>query len=987
MRSDPRNVLSFAESLQRIDFYRNGIALLPDPGDKHPGVALFLEVGPSGPQRRFCDCDTSHGRTCSHILELSNIYRNLAKLPDNPVSYDAFKRSFWYQLGGLLVDMRSDGSIGFHERHTVLENPSLLRVSEKNGPELFTYFSSGPDRARLKDLCADFFWPSLEDVVPRRCDLIKRLQSHCMNPSEHALREKGFKTRGRAFDESIWYRLAYHCFREFTSQDTRFHPFVEEKTGSFMLLYRATDGENLCRLCIPRHHVRGALSLLRQAFPDREDLPVHPVPLKAIYNITINTELDLEVRPVIQMMQEDGETAFFDHPDFERFRYGNLVYIRELGVLAELEDPDRPRRFKAPVKMTLRDSQLPSFLDEISDELAENLHVVDEGVKNLRIFREFDTFQIRADAIERDWCWLSLKYGFGNDTLSLLDIWSAQKEGRRFISTSQGWVDCESPSLQGLGRFLPHGTQLGDSDSIRLSRAQLLRWQALAPDHFPLSADKKGDEGLLKRILSLKPSKPLPKLRGLTSSLRGYQERGLEWLAFLHENGLGGLLCDDMGLGKTHQVMALMVFLQKHRHEKRSFLVVCPTTVLSHWETKLNTHAPDLEVLVYHGNTREPVQALNGCKVLLTSYGIMRRDVETLREIDFGLAVFDEAQQIKNPETLSFQAAREIRAGLRVGLTGTPIENNLIELKALLDLVLPQYLGSDADFNRHYVIPIQEKKDDTRRHELSRVVSPFILRRLKKSVLMELPDKIEDVRLCSLSDDQIKLYRDAVSSRSRELLLALEEEQTPVPYMHIFALLNLLKQICDHPALVAGRPEEYERFGSGKWELFKELLHESLASGQKLVVYSQYLDMIRIIERYLTRSGIGHTTLTGQSRDRGAIISRFSEDPDCLVFVGSLRAGGLGIDLVAASVVVHYDRWWNAAREDQATDRVHRIGQNRGVHVFKLITEGTLEEKIDAIIGRKKKLADSILQEDDPGLVKAFTREELIGLLSFPDNP
>jgi SNF2 family DNA or RNA helicase len=204
--------------------------------------------------------------------------------------------------------------------------------------------------------------------------------------------------------------------------------------------------------------------------------------------------------------------------------------------------------------------------------------------------------------------------------------------------------------------------------------------------------------------------------------------------------------------------------------------------------------------------------------------------------------------------------------------------------------------------------------------------------------------------------------------------------------MHIFALITLLKQICNHPATVEGNPENYDQFQSGKWELFKELLDESLDSGQKVVVYSQYLDMIRIVEKHLKQNKVNFATLTGASRHRGKIVSRFNKDPACRVFVGSLKAGGTGIDLVAASVVIHYDRWWNAAREDQATDRVHRIGQKRGVQVFKLVTEGTLEEKISAIIEKKKNLMDGVVKEDDPGLLKTFSRKQLIELLAAPNS-
>jgi SNF2 family DNA or RNA helicase len=264
---------------------------------------------------------------------------------------------------------------------------------------------------------------------------------------------------------------------------------------------------------------------------------------------------------------------------------------------------------------------------------------------------------------------------------------------------------------------------------------------------------------------------------------------------------------------------------------------------------------------------------------------------------------------------------------------------------------------------------------------LRRIISPFTLRRLKKDVLAELPEKFEDVHTCSLSDTQVKLYREALADKGASLISQLESDSEPAPYIHIFALLNLLKRICDHPALALNRIEEYQDFESGKWDLFQELLFETLDSGQKAVVFTQYLGMIEMMERLLRSLGIQFVSLTGSSLNRGEIVRRFNEDSDCRVFLGSLKAGGTGIDLVGGSTVLHYDRWWNAAREDQATDRVHRIGQKRAVQVIKLVTEGTLEEKISAIIERKRKLMDSVVQVDNPQLSKIFTRKELIELL------
>jgi SNF2 family DNA or RNA helicase len=275
----------------------------------------------------------------------------------------------------------------------------------------------------------------------------------------------------------------------------------------------------------------------------------------------------------------------------------------------------------------------------------------------------------------------------------------------------------------------------------------------------------------------------------------------------------------------------------------------------------------------------------------------------------------------------------------------------------------------------------------TRLEELRRIISPFILRRTKAAVLDELPEKIEDLRLCALSEDQIGLYREAVEGPgAAEIVGRLQSGTDPVPYIHVFALLNVLKRICDHPALALDELENAGSYRSGKWDLFKELLDEALDNGQKVVVFTQYLGMVDLIAWHLEELGVGYVTLTGSSRNRGDLVDRFNQEPDCRVFVGSLKAGGTGIDLIGGSVVIHYDRWWNSAREDQATDRVHRMGQRRAVQVFKLVTEGTLEEKIHSIIERKRRLADAVIQEDDPKLSKLFTREEILDLLRPVDD-
>ncbi len=457
--------------------------------------------------------------------------------------------------------------------------------------------------------------------------------------------------------------------------------------------------------------------------------------------------------------------------------------------------------------------------------------------------------------------------------------------------------------------------------------------------------------------------------------------KGVDWLRFLFENGLSGLLCDDMGLGKTHQAMALMVSLRERNRIRDPFLVVCPTTLISHWLNKIREHAPGLKPAAYHGGERDLKAALKKARALVTSYGVMRNDIARLNEVRFSLAVFDEIQNLKTRATQNYQAARSIRARMRIGLTGTPIENSVSDLKPLFDLVLPGYLGSEDEFAERYGAADTGSTAAPATVELRKLIAPFILRRLKSAVLEELPNKIEDLRTCELSDAQVRLCRDALATRGPDLLKQLRSGKRRLPYIHIFALLRLLKRICDHPDLALNAIRDYQKFESGKWELFQELLFESLDNAQRVVVFSQYLGMISIMEQLLTDLGIGFASLTGASVDRGGIVRRFNNESDCRVFLGSLRAGGAGIDLVAGSIVIHYDRWWNAAREDQATDRVHRIGQKRAVQVCKLIAAGTLEEKISAIIDRKRRLMDSVVQADDPHLDKIFTRDELIDLL------
>lgn len=490
---------------------------------------------------------------------------------------------------------------------------------------------------------------------------------------------------------------------------------------------------------------------------------------------------------------------------------------------------------------------------------------------------------------------------------------------------------------------------------------------------------------LFQEIRNFKTSDLLD-LVGLKSELRPYQKVGVNWLWFMYCHDLSSLLCDEMGLGKTHQAMALLAAVSnQHKKNKKKYLVVCPTSVIYHWEELLKSFLPKLRVLTFYGVQRTMKNFKRSYDLLLTSYGTLRSERDMLGKIPFEVAIFDELQVAKNRQSQTHKSLSCIQAKMRLGLSGTPIENQLLELKALFDIILPAYLPTEKLFKEQFVVPIEKNHDKEKQIILKGLVKPFILRRKKTDVLKDLPEKIEEVALCQLSEEQKNLYRNIYAETKKTLVKELENKDEPIPYIHIFSLFSKLKQICDHPSLFHKDAANYTKHESGKWDLFVELLSEIRESRQKVVVFSQYLGMLDIIESHLTKEGIEFAGIRGATKDRKHQLVKFRDDPKCEVFVGSLQAAGVGIDLISASIVIHYDRWWNPAKEDQATDRVHRIGQKRGVQVFKFMTKGTIEEHIHNLIERKKGLVERVVGYDNADELKNLDREEILSLLNKID--
>jgi SNF2 family DNA or RNA helicase len=582
--------------------------------------------------------------------------------------------------------------------------------------------------------------------------------------------------------------------------------------------------------------------------------------------------------------------------------------------------------------------------------------LVPESLRNARFFDEKDEVLYDFAPATSELLDVDVVLRCDNITIPAADIAAARKAKQKVLLRGNVWIDVADAQFAWLDatRFYGAGRML-------LTKLEYLRVRGLVRGRAVFRGDE-STEAVFRVFDELHDASAAPTPATLGIDLYGYQQTGYHWLWLLQQNGFGGLLCDDMGLGKTHQAMALIRAMTKV-DSGASVLIVCPTSVIDHWREKLARYLPDVPFTIHYGAGRS---VRRDARLIVTSYGVLRSDLDRLRGRTFDLLIVDEIQTIKNAETATHQALRAIDRRIAIGLTGTPVENHERELKTLVDFVVPGYLPETVNDRRL----------------LQRLVRPFVLRRTKAQVLPELPPKIVDKRYCELMPEQRAIYRSVIESRAEPLRAQLRAG-AKIPYIHVFAALNYLKQICNHPASLRG-PLGAD-VPSGKWELFTELLDECMTSGLKVVVFSQYLSMLELIEQHLERNAIGFASIKGATRERGAEVKRFRDDPDCRVFTASLRAAGVGIDLTSASVVIHYDRWWNQAREDQATDRVHRLGQNKGVQVIKLITRHTLEEKIDALVESKAALAHDLVQSDDPALVKQFTPEELDQLLGWDE--
>jgi SNF2 family DNA or RNA helicase len=477
-----------------------------------------------------------------------------------------------------------------------------------------------------------------------------------------------------------------------------------------------------------------------------------------------------------------------------------------------------------------------------------------------------------------------------------------------------------------------------------------------------------------------------PPLGELESVLRPYQKDGVAWLRFLRTNGFGGILADEMGLGKTAQALAALKSVLDERAKKpdgaqQPALVVCPTSLVSNWGAEAAKFAPGLRTLLIQGPRRRALFAkIAQQDLVVTSYALLRRDADSYRDLDFDTVILDEAQHIKNRQTQNAQAVKSIRARHRLVLTGTPMENSVLDLWSIFDFLMPGYLGTATDFRERYEIPLTRDKNAETQARLARRVRPFVLRRMKREVASDLPDKIEQISFCELTDGQRSLYRQVLEAGRREILDAAGNASQGKSRMLALTTLLRLRQICCDPRLLESTIKAAGAESSGKVELFGELLEETLDGGHRALVFSQFTSMLHLLGKELEERDIEYCYLDGSTRDRAAVVDKFQRDDRVPVFLISLKAGGVGLNLTGADTVIHFDPWWNPAVEAQATDRAHRIGQKRVVTSYKLIARDTVEEKILHLQARKRALIQGMLGEDQ--FAESLSWEEIQDLLT-----
>jgi SNF2 family DNA or RNA helicase len=822
-------------------------------------------------------------------------------------------------------------------------------------------------------LLTDFMFEGTKKVIPptKMGQFVEHFK-HWLNQFE------GFQIHLNSVESALTYELNEQQTLSFFSRDHQFSgsDLIDLDEWCYLKgfgFFPKTSTRSISAIRSGMKIEKGSIgSFIDQNLTDLEAIQgffLHKSPVKALgLKVSLNENSMIEIEPKMELFskEHEGKILVFDG-------YG---YLQKAGFFPLKDGFYLPKGYeeKKVIPLYLEEQFLHFEWNQIQKFIIE----CDPRLKRID-HAKYVIESVKEDENKR--FVLKIFYETANGRIPLGDLIDPVLTNKPYQMTDAGLVFLDEGQFDFLKTFNKRSYSK-NSKELKFTFLDWIKIASFIQPEFLSSCDLEAVEKL-KSFDAASQAKmdDLPTLTGFQSQLRPYQKIGLKWLWNLYHYDLSGILADDMGLGKTHQAMALLAAcLNKPENLQKKYLVVCPTSVIYHWQNLLKVFLPNAKVKMFYGSQRQLVDFEESFDLLLTSYGTLRSDIKEISKVKFEVSILDEMHVAKNQTSQIHKSLKKLTSQMKVGLTGTPIENDLSELKALFDVVLPQYFPDSVTFKEQFVFPIEKYDDYERKKLLKKMIAPFVLRRKKTEVLSDLPEKIEEISYVDLSDEQKALYQQIVQEKRLKMNEMEEEENF---YFHVFQLFNKLKQVCNHPALVLQDVANYKNYQSGKFELFKELLIEARNSKQKVVVFSQYLGMLEILRLHLEEEKIGYAGIQGNTRDRKEQIEKFKEDPQCEVFLASLQAAGVGIDLVSASIVIHYDRWWNPAKENQATDRVHRIGQTRGVQVFKLVSKDTIEEHIHDMILKKLELAQSIVGYDEELEMKRIDKEELMHLLQL----